>query len=104
MKKNKACACDPGNLTLEELEKQMANPDEIPFWRMHPAVQHCLRIHQELKPGTVEWKSKDACGWVPNINFVEKMFLEPYRLKAGMFNPGFIKGSTDFDFWNSHRD
>lgn len=99
MKREVSQVCDPGNLSMKELKKQMHNPDGVPFWRMHPLVQHCLRVYQELRPGSVQWKSSDACRWVVNNNGASQMFLERYRLASGRFNQSFIKYSTNAPNW-----
>ncbi len=96
---------DPGPLTMSQLQYQMRNPKEIPFWQMHPLVQHCLRMYEYMYPHeTVEWKSKDACGWVDNIHSSANMIMEKYRIKKGVFTREFIQQATMFNTWNAHRN
>ncbi len=104
MKKCSVRIKNPGNLSMEELKKQMENPGGIPLWQMHPAVQHCLRVYREKHPGSVQWKSRDACTWVDCHVPTSQMFLEPYRLKDGSFNIKFIEHETCMDMWNKFRD
>ena len=92
---------DPGNMTMGELKRQMRNSNEIPIWQMHPLVQHCLRVYQELQPDNVEWKSKDACKWIESIHSSASMFLGVYRVKS--FRVNFIKNNTMYFGWHKHR-
>lgn len=90
---------DPGELSNEELERQMGNPHEITFWQMHPLVQHCLRIYQMYHPDYVEMKDTDACAWVKNRRPIAQMFLEAYRLKAGGFDFKFLRNMSCHGCW-----
>ncbi|MDD4804045.1 MAG: hypothetical protein PHN69_02630 [Candidatus Pacebacteria bacterium] len=100
----KSVIVDPGELTIEELERQMKNPEEIPFWQMHPLVQHCLRMYQGLYPESTEWKNKDSCGWVKNPIKSCQIFMDKFRLVPGYFNPDFINCQTGFHMWNKYRN
>lgn len=92
----------PGRLTTKELKKQMRNADKIPFWQMHPLVQHCLRVYQELQPGDIEWYKSESIGWVQNTNSISNMFLDAYRIKAGSFKEGFLKKNSLLEAWQNH--
>lgn len=96
---------DPGPLTMAQLQYQMRNPKEIPFWQMHPLVQHCLRMYEQIFPREVlECKNKDSCGWIVNTHPAANMIMDKYRIKKGVFTQKFIRQATMFEIWNTHRN
>lgn len=90
-------------LTMEELEEQLANPDSIPLWRMHPVVQHCLRCYRQQCPESIEYKNHDMNDFGECNIRVSQMFFEKYRLKKGHFDVNFIRNCTCADNWQ-YRD
>jgi len=94
------CACNPGVLTPEQLEKMMLNAENIILWKMHPLVQNCLRVYAEKRPECIECWDTDTPGWIPNKMSPAQMLLEKYRLKAEMFDLNFLTGASALDMWN----
>lgn len=96
---------DPGPLTMSQLQYQMRNPKEVPFWQMHPLVQHCLRMYEQMFPReALECKDKDSCVWIMNAHPAANMIMDKYRIKKGVFTKQFIQQATMFDTWNKHRN
>jgi hypothetical protein len=98
---------DPGNLTMDELKKQLSNPNELPLWMMHPLVQHCLRAC--CNNVCIETKDHDMTDWGVKPTRPEAMFLEKYRFKKefledeGRFQ-AFIENGTCFRNWEFRFD
>ena len=98
---------DPGDLTMDELKKQLSNPNELPFWVMHPLVQHCIRAC--CNNVCIETKDHDMTDWGVKPTRPEAMFLEKYRFKKefledeGRFQ-AFIENGTSFRFWKTRFD
>ncbi|MFA7252472.1 MAG: hypothetical protein WC027_01310 [Candidatus Paceibacterota bacterium] len=90
-------------LNLKQLKKQLTNPAGVPMWQLHPSVQHCLRLFQDLRPGTVERKCADDSDWVVNHGRSSAMFLVPYRLKNGAFNLRFLEDNSAYGWFKDIR-
>jgi len=84
----------PKKIRLARLKKQLENVDKLPLWRLHPAVQHCLRLLQGYYPFDVERYSEDDQKWVKNSVPPGMMFAEVYRVPPEKFNFDFLRNNA----------
>jgi len=102
--------CEATPITIEELENLMCNNDgNVPFWEMHPAVQHCMRMHAKHYPDEIEKFFDEDQKWISFTNILfenkpEMMFMNAYRLKEGCFKKWFIEQATNLHIWNRLRN
>jgi hypothetical protein len=101
---------DPGDMTIDELKKQLSNPDDLPFWMMHPLVQHCLRACWEgINNAFLETKDHDMIDYGVKRVRPEAMFLEKYRFKKEFLEDeecfqDYIDHGTSFGNWKFRFD
>jgi hypothetical protein len=87
-------------MNYDELEIAVLNTDQVPFYKMPEVVQHVIRCYNERHPEYVEEYSRDDVRWQNCTRRTPYMFLEAYRLKAGVISKTFVNEVTLFWSWN----